>query len=124
MKICNNQVDLDHFLDEAFGASDRTGSAEDNPILIDKFLSDAIEVDVDAVADYGREGGMTKWGTGLKPVPQGRPCSSDHRGTDSREREHTTREADSITETSPSVCFSRPTASPEARPKRGLSRSK
>jgi carbamoyl-phosphate synthase large subunit len=51
MKICNNQGDLNDFLDEAFGATDRTGEAV-NPVLIDKFLADAIEVDVDAVADF------------------------------------------------------------------------
>ncbi len=54
MKVCNNESDLDEFLSEAFGASDRTEQADDNPILIDKFLSEAIEVDVDAVADFGR----------------------------------------------------------------------
>ena len=57
MKVCNNDADLDEFLQSAFAASDRLGGAEDNPILIDKFLVDAIEVDVDAVADYGRAGG-------------------------------------------------------------------
>ncbi len=54
MKICNNADDLNAFLDEAFGATDRLASASDNPILVDKFLVDAIEVDVDAVADFGR----------------------------------------------------------------------
>ena len=54
MKICNNRADLDAYLSEAFSASDRTGSEQDNPLLIDKFLSDAIEVDVDAVADFGQ----------------------------------------------------------------------
>ena len=53
MKICNNQGDLNEFLDEAFGATDRSGDATVNPVLIDKFLADAIEVDVDAVADFG-----------------------------------------------------------------------
>ncbi len=53
MKVCNNSDDLNDFLETAFGASDRTGCGA-NPILIDKFLVDAIEVDVDAVADYGR----------------------------------------------------------------------
>ncbi|MHC5112188.1 MAG: carbamoyl-phosphate synthase large subunit [Planctomycetota bacterium] len=53
MKICNTDTDLASFLDEAFGATDRLESSGDNPILIDKFLSEAIEVDVDAVADFG-----------------------------------------------------------------------
>ncbi|MBI4718960.1 MAG: carbamoyl-phosphate synthase large subunit [Planctomycetes bacterium] len=56
MRVCNNQRDLDDYLAEAFGATDRAGGRSDNPLLIDKFLVDAIEVDVDAVADYGRAG--------------------------------------------------------------------
>ncbi len=52
MKVCNNDTDLNGFLDEAFGASDRSATGG-NPVLIDKFLADAIEVDVDAIADYG-----------------------------------------------------------------------
>ena len=52
MKVCNNQADLDEFLISAFAATDRRGQQVDNPILIDKFLVDAIEVDVDAIADY------------------------------------------------------------------------
>jgi carbamoyl-phosphate synthase large subunit len=52
MKVCNNQSDLDEFLASAFAATDRRGQKVDNPILIDKFLVDAIEVDVDAIADY------------------------------------------------------------------------
>jgi len=53
MRICNNEADLEAYINEAMDATDRADSTEDNPILIDKFLSDAIEVDVDAVADYG-----------------------------------------------------------------------
>jgi carbamoyl-phosphate synthase large subunit len=56
MRVCNNREDLDAFLNDAFGATDRGTQGEDNPILIDKFLADAIEVDVDAVADFGRPG--------------------------------------------------------------------
>jgi carbamoyl-phosphate synthase large subunit len=56
MRVCNNDADLTDYLDAAFAASDRLGG--DNPILIDKFLVDAIEVDVDAVADFRRECGM------------------------------------------------------------------
>ncbi len=57
MKVCNNEQDLDDYLHDALRATDREGGSEDNPLLIDKFLSDAIEVDVDAVADYGRHQG-------------------------------------------------------------------
>ncbi len=60
MKVCNNRDDLNNYLQEAMNASDRSERYHENPLLIDKFLSDAIEVDVDAVADFGqldREGG-------------------------------------------------------------------
>jgi len=54
MKVCNNVADLEAYLEGAFGATDRYGGRSENPLLIDKFLTDAIEVDVDAVADFGR----------------------------------------------------------------------
>ncbi len=54
MKVCNNHRDLDDFLDAALAATDRRRAGLDNPILIDKFLVDAIEIDVDAVADFDR----------------------------------------------------------------------
>jgi carbamoyl-phosphate synthase large subunit len=55
MKVCNNDSDLDEFLQTAFAAGDRISGAKENPILIDKFLVDAIALDVDPVADYGGE---------------------------------------------------------------------
>ena len=45
MEICNNVADLRHFMHHAIDAS------EEHPILIDRFLSDAVEVDVDVVSD-------------------------------------------------------------------------
>ncbi len=54
MKVCNNRNDLDNYLQEAMNASDRSERYHENPLLIDKFLSDAIEVDVDAIADFGQ----------------------------------------------------------------------
>jgi len=45
MAVVWRQEDLRGFLDEAFDVS------PDHPVLIDKFLEDAIEVDVDAVSD-------------------------------------------------------------------------
>ena len=44
---------LRHYMVIAIGASD----LENQPILIDKFLAEATECDVDVVADYGRGGG-------------------------------------------------------------------
>ncbi len=63
MQVCNNAGDLMRYIDGALHATDREVSVDaQHPILIEKFLLDAIEVDVDAVSDYGlsqaqREGG-------------------------------------------------------------------
>jgi carbamoyl-phosphate synthase large subunit len=54
MQVCNNDEDLTRYMEQAVAATDRTTFGEDNPILVDKFLTDAIEVDVDAVADFGQ----------------------------------------------------------------------
>ncbi len=51
METVFNDEQLKHYMTLALGASD----LEDQPILIDKFLSEAIEVDVDVVSDYGRD---------------------------------------------------------------------
>jgi carbamoyl-phosphate synthase large subunit len=48
MEIVYDESSLDRYMDHAFDAS------PEHPILIDKFLEDAIEVDVDAVADGER----------------------------------------------------------------------
>ena len=48
MEICHNREDLEVYMRIAVRVSD------DSPILLDRFLSDAIEVDVDAVADGQR----------------------------------------------------------------------
>jgi carbamoyl-phosphate synthase large subunit len=48
MEIVHEKTQLKKFVEEAFKA------AENNPILIDKFINNAMEVDVDAISD-GRE---------------------------------------------------------------------
>ena len=48
MEIVHEKSQLKNFINEAFKAS------EDNPILIDKFLNNAMEIDVDAICD-GKE---------------------------------------------------------------------
>ncbi len=54
MEICNNRADLERYIDHALQATDRSsGFDEQHPILVEKFLLDAVEVDVDAVSDYG-----------------------------------------------------------------------
>ncbi|HHM12889.1 MAG TPA: carbamoyl-phosphate synthase large subunit, partial [Planctomycetaceae bacterium] len=45
MEICYDQVQFERFVAEAFVV------AQGQPVLIDRFLEDAVEVDVDAVAD-------------------------------------------------------------------------
>ena len=47
MQICYDEPALNHYMTEAVEAS------PDRPVLIDRFLEDAIEVDVDCVADFG-----------------------------------------------------------------------
>ncbi|MBL8880290.1 MAG: carbamoyl-phosphate synthase large subunit [Phycisphaerales bacterium] len=53
MQVCNNQDDLARYISEALEATDRDINIDSkHPILVDKFLLDAVEVDVDAIADY------------------------------------------------------------------------
>jgi len=65
MQVCNHERDLHRYIAGALTASDHVGSAgaspapgvdPQHPILIEKFLLDAIEVDVDAISDYGHPG--------------------------------------------------------------------
>jgi len=57
MQVCNNPDDLLRYMKQALHATDRERSLDaQHPILVDKFLLDAIEVDVDAVSDYGYPG--------------------------------------------------------------------
>ncbi len=53
MQIVHNEDDLRHYMRFAVEASSR------RPVLVDKFLEDAIEVDVDCIADVGLHGGET-----------------------------------------------------------------
>ncbi|MBT4484844.1 MAG: ATP-grasp domain-containing protein, partial [Candidatus Latescibacteria bacterium] len=45
MMICYNQTDLESYMKEAISVS------EERPVLVDRFLEEAIEIDVDAVCD-------------------------------------------------------------------------
>ncbi|MCZ6816172.1 MAG: carbamoyl-phosphate synthase large subunit [Planctomycetota bacterium] len=57
MQLCNHRDDLLVYIDAALGATDRDQeSGHQQPILVDKFLLNAVEVDVDAVSDYGYPG--------------------------------------------------------------------
>ncbi len=54
MEICAVPADVERFMTHALAASDRLGiEGRENPILVDKFLNNATEVDVDCVADFG-----------------------------------------------------------------------
>jgi carbamoyl-phosphate synthase large subunit len=48
MEICNSAEDIKRYMSTAVNVSDLANA----PVLIDRFLSDAIEVDVDVVADF------------------------------------------------------------------------
>jgi carbamoyl-phosphate synthase large subunit len=48
MEVCSDQASLTHYVTNAVKISEFDGA----PVLIDRFLSDATEVDVDVVADY------------------------------------------------------------------------
>jgi carbamoyl-phosphate synthase large subunit len=57
MQVCNNVTDLVRYMHGALRATDRERTIDRrNPILIEKFLLDAVEVDVDAASDYGFPG--------------------------------------------------------------------
>ena len=53
METCYDEESLHRYMAEAVDASELA----DAPVLIDKFLSEAIEIDVDVVADYTEDGG-------------------------------------------------------------------
>jgi carbamoyl-phosphate synthase large subunit len=57
MQVCNNAADLVRYIDGALHATDRELNIDhQHPILIEKFLLDAVEVDVDAISDHGYSG--------------------------------------------------------------------
>ena len=56
MEICSDEKALRHFVTNALGVSE----FDDAPVLIDKFLGAAIEVDVDVVADFPPTHSTTK----------------------------------------------------------------
>ena len=53
MEIVSDEAQLNHYMQFAVEAS----ASPDAPILVDKFLDGAIEVDVDCIADFGDAGG-------------------------------------------------------------------
>ncbi len=62
MEICYDQSQLERFVAEAFVV------AQGQPVLIDRFLEDAIEVDVDAISDgQRRRSWPASWSTSKRP---------------------------------------------------------
>jgi carbamoyl-phosphate synthase large subunit len=52
MEICSNERSMRRYMNAAVGASDLTNA----PVLVDKFLDGAIELDIDVVADFDAHG--------------------------------------------------------------------
>ncbi len=71
MEICSDERTLQNFMSSAAIISD----LEDAPVLIDRFLSDATEIDVDVVADYTPHTPGTTNGTVQSAAPQALVCS-------------------------------------------------
>ena len=66
MEICNIEADLERYMLDAQYATDRAATVhEKNPILVDKFLKAATEVDVDCVSDFGMATGFARRADGL-----------------------------------------------------------
>ncbi|MEZ6241997.1 MAG: carbamoyl-phosphate synthase large subunit [Phycisphaerales bacterium] len=74
MEICPDEAALRHYMATAVDVS----GLDDAPILIDKFLDGAMEVDVDVVGDYEASGPSgSPRGTGVPPVaPFSTPSST------------------------------------------------
>ncbi len=87
MEICQDEAALRHYMATAVDVSE----LDDAPILIDKFLDGATEVDVDVVADYGAS--PHPRGTGVPPVSPSAQLEDDQdpHGRDARATEDTGR---------------------------------
>jgi carbamoyl-phosphate synthase large subunit len=60
MEICPDDKALRHYMATAVNISELDGA----PVLIDRFLDDATEVDVDVIADYATGGEVARWQSG------------------------------------------------------------
>ncbi len=76
MEICPDAKALEHFVNNAIDVS----GLDEAPILIDKFLDGAIEIDVDVVADFASLSPSAS-GTGFQPVSGSTPDGQDARPT-------------------------------------------
>ncbi len=71
MEICADENALCHFMTNALNISDQDNA----PVLIDKFLDGAVEIDVDVVADFSPS--THPGGTGFQPVSPSSSTSSE-----------------------------------------------
>ena len=69
MEIVYDEAALDRYMTHALAAAGMTGIA-DSPILVDKFLDGAVEVDVDCVADYQTASATRHDREGVPPGPR------------------------------------------------------
>jgi len=83
METVFDDQQLRHYMALAIGASDLEGQ----PILIDKFLPEAIEVDIDVVADYG-SGQLPKWPGGDGSAQDSQSASAESRALVAGVMEH------------------------------------
>jgi carbamoyl-phosphate synthase large subunit len=77
MEIVYDELALNRYMTAALAAAGLTGIA-DSPILVDKFLDNATEVDVDCVADYGASGTASP---AAEPSPRGAAQEKPWSGT-------------------------------------------
>ena len=71
MEIVHEQRDLERYMREAVKVS------HDSPVLLDRFLNDAIEVDVDAIRDASGDGGRVFIGGVMEHIEQAGVHSGD-----------------------------------------------
>src|SRR5208283_4796467 len=71
MEIVHEQRDLERYMREAVKVSN------DSPVLLDRFLNDAIEVDVDALVDDSRDGKQVMIGGIMEHIEQAGVHSGD-----------------------------------------------
>jgi carbamoyl-phosphate synthase large subunit len=62
MEIVYDEQDLRRYFAEAVSVSN------ESPVLLDRFLDDATEVDVDAICDGGMWSSAASWSTSNRPV--------------------------------------------------------
>ena len=76
MEIVYDESQLNHYMANALEAAGTGATATESPILIDKFLDNATECDVDCIADY--ETGARHASPSVPPGPSGNEPGAGH----------------------------------------------